>query len=533
MKSTMRAIVVALAVVMVAGWAAAQGLQQQSQQPTAMQHGMQPGAGQYQPVLYPADQLLSMQIKNNQGQTLGSLEDIVLEPGLNYVAYGVLSRGGVLGMGQNYFAIPWDVLQIGSDRQNLILNIPEQAFEQAQGFNKDRWPDRADQRWRMQAMGQQPMAEQPMSQQQPVTPAPSGQSWRDQQLREQQQWRQQEEQPQAMSREQQRSSGQVYGRPLPEAQSQSRQWQTTPESDSQKWSQQPPTQSQQWGQTPQGRQRGSQQAAAYGGAKEGFNFRRVSQLLGLNVETFAAQEKVGDLKNIVLDFQQGLVAYGIIGLEGNRSAPVPWSAIEIQPMNKIALLDATPQTLDQVAYQGDQLPDLSDPQYAQNIHSVFNREPYWEVLGFVGGPQTQQQRMQQHQPMQQQRMLQPTGQQQEPLTRHFDPQNITVVSGTVQSIGTFDEPGLGIQGQRLRIKTDDGQTVSVHAGPGRFLEQQGLMLRRNEQVQVRGSFANINGRSIFIASDIRTPQAEVQLRDQQGTPLWGAMSSEQQQQQQW
>jgi len=504
MKSTMRAIGVALAVVLVAGWAAAQGEQQQSQQPTAVQQSMQPGAGEYLPVLDSADQLLGMQIKNNQGHDLGNLEDIVLEPGLNYVAYGVLASGGTWGMGEKLFAIPWDVLQLSSDRQNLILNIPKQAFEQAQGFNKDRWPDRADQRWRMQAIGQG---------QQPVTPAPSGQSWRDQQFREQQEWRQQQEQPQAMS-QQQRRSDPVYGRPSPQAQSESRQWTETPQGQ------------QQWG-----------QQGAYGGSKEGFHFRRVSKLLGMNVETFAAQEKVGDLKDIVLDFQQGLVAYGIISLPGGRNAPVPWSAIEIRPMNQLALVDASLETLNQVAFEGDRLPDLSDLQYAQNIHSQFNREPYWEVLGFVGGPQTQPQRMQQ-QPMEQQGSQQQ--QMQEPLTQHFDPQNITVISGTVQSIGTFDEPSLGIQGQRLRIKTDDGQTVSVHAGPGQFLEQQGLTLRRNEQVQVRGSFANINGRSIFIASDIRTPQVEVQLRDQQGVPLWRGMGQgmgmgmgRQQQQQQW
>lgn len=490
MKSTMRAIVVTLAVVMVAGLAAAQGAQQQSPQPTAMQQSMEKPGGQYQPVLYSADELLGMQIQNNQGQTLGRLEEIVLEPGLNYVAYGVLSRGGVLGMGENFFAIPWDVLQLSSDRQNLILHIPEQAFEQAQGFNKDRWPDRADQRWRMQAMGQPPMGQQPMTEQ-PMTPTPSSESWRDEQFREQQQWRHQQEKPQAMSRQQQRSSDQVYGRPSPEAQSQSRQW----------------------SQTPQGQQPWGQQGA-YGGGQKGFNLRRVSKLLGINVETFAAQEKVGDLKDLVLDFQQGLVAYGIIGLEGDRNAPVPWSAIEIRPIDQIALVDANLQTLDQVAYQGDQLPDLANPQYAQNIHNVFSREPYWEVLGFVVGPQVQ-------------RIQQPM---QEPLTQHFNPQNITVISGTVQSIGTFDDPSLGIEGQRLRIKTDDGQTVSVHAGPRQFLEQQGLTLRRNEQVQVRGSFATINGRSVFIASDIRTQQAEVQLRDQQGNPLWGAMGMEEQQQ---
>ncbi|MCX6619469.1 MAG: PRC-barrel domain-containing protein, partial [Acidobacteria bacterium] len=439
----------------------------------------------YQPELSAAQQLIGMQIQNNQGQTLGSLEDIVLEPGLNYVAYGVLSRGGVLGMGQNYFAIPWDVLQLSSDRHNLILNIPEQAFEQAQGFNKDRWPDRADQRWRMQAMGQQPM-----------TPAAPGESWREQQHREQQQWRQQPEQspPQAMSRQPLSSSEQLYGRAAP---------------------QKPESESEQLGQAPAKQQWGAQQGA-YRNDQQGFNFRRVSHLLGLNVETIGTQQKVGDLKDLVLDFQQGLVAYGIVSLQGGRSAPVPWSAIEIQPMNRLALVDADLATLDKVAYEGNRLPDLSNSQYAQSIYNQFNREPYWEVFGFAGGLQPRQQAMPQsmQQPMSQQQPME------DPLTQHFDPQNVTAISGTVESIDTFDEPALGLQGQRLRIKTNEGQTLSVHVGPRGFIEQQGLMLRRNEPVQVRGSYATFKGHSIFIASDIRTQQAEVQLRDQHGMPLW-------------
>lgn len=495
MRSGTRATVVALAVVMVAGWAVAQGAQPQSQPPMPMQHKMQQGAGQYQAVLDSAEQLLGAKIQNNQGQTLGSLDDIVLEPGLNYVAYGVLARGGVLGAGQNLYAIPWDILQLSSDHRNLILNLPEQAFENVQGFNKDRWPDRANQRWRSMAMGEAPMGEAPMGQaygaeQQPMPPsASSGQSWREDQYREQQQWRKQQEQPQAMNEPSQ--PGEVYGRPTPQGPA--------------------PSEGSAWG---------SQKGASARDSQKAFDLRRVSRLMGLNVETLAGQEKVGEIKDIVLDFDQGLVAYGIIGLQGGRHAPVPWSAIEIQPMNQLALVDANLQTLNQVAYEGDRLPDLADPQYAQNIYSQFNREPYWEVLGFVGGPQMQQQRMHEGTPPQSMRQQ---GVQQDPLAQYFDPQKITVITGTIEGIGSFDDPALGIHGERLRVKTDQGQTVSVFAGPGQFLEQQGLTLRKNDQLQVRGSFATISGRSVFIASDIRTPQSEVQLRDQQGKALWTTM----------
>lgn len=504
MRSTTRAVLVALAVVTIAGWAVAQaaqpqGAQQPYRQPAGTHEEMRPAPGQmqgqmqYQPILDSADKLIGAQIVNDQGQKLGNLEDIVLEPGLNYVAYAAMSHKS------KNFAIPWDVLQLSADQKNLVLNIPEQAFDQAQGFDKNRWPDRADQRWRTQAMAGAPMGQQPMTHEQMGQPPSSEQSWREQQYKEQQQWRQQEGgQPQAMN-EQQRSNAQVYGRPAP----QSREWQTAPESQSQTWGQTPQTQS-------------GDRHAWYSSGKEGFEFRRVSKLLGVNVHTFATQEKIGDLKDIILDVPQGLVAYGIVSVK-NGNAPVPWSAIEIRPMDKVALVDADVNTLNQAAFKGDVLAELSNPQYAQNLYTQFNREPYWEVLGFVGGPQSEHMQPMTH-PMQP--GTQPGGQ--EPLKQYFNPQQITVISGTIQSIGTFEDPQLGT-GERLRITTDDGQTVSVLSGPRQFLEQQGLTLQRNEQVQIRGSFANINGRTVFIASDLRTQQAEVQLRDQQGNPLWSSM----------
>jgi len=137
MKSTMRAIIVALAVVMVAGWAAAQGAQQPIQ--SDQQRQQQMGA-QYRPLLEPANELIGMEIHNNQGQRLGALSEIVLEPNLNYVSYGVLSTGGFAGLGEKYFAIPWDTFELATGHDSLILNIPKQAFEQAKGFNKNRWP---------------------------------------------------------------------------------------------------------------------------------------------------------------------------------------------------------------------------------------------------------------------------------------------------------------------------------------------------------------------------------------------------------
>jgi hypothetical protein len=60
------------------------------------------------------------------------------------IAYGVLSFGGVLGLGEKLFAVPWEALQVDGDRHELVLNVDKERLKDAPGFDKDHWPDFAD-----------------------------------------------------------------------------------------------------------------------------------------------------------------------------------------------------------------------------------------------------------------------------------------------------------------------------------------------------------------------------------------------------
>lgn len=60
------------------------------------------------------------------------------------VAYGVLSFGGVLGMGNKLFAVPWDALTVDGEDKCLVLNVSKERLKDAPGFDKDHWPDFAE-----------------------------------------------------------------------------------------------------------------------------------------------------------------------------------------------------------------------------------------------------------------------------------------------------------------------------------------------------------------------------------------------------
>src|SRR4051812_12045670 len=95
-----------------------------------------------------ATALLSDRVRNSAGENLGKIEDIVVEPVTGNIEYAVLSFGGILGMGNKLFAIPWSALNISPNREYVLLNIDKATLERAPGFDADHWPNMSDPMWR-------------------------------------------------------------------------------------------------------------------------------------------------------------------------------------------------------------------------------------------------------------------------------------------------------------------------------------------------------------------------------------------------
>jgi hypothetical protein len=60
------------------------------------------------------------------------------------IAYAVLSYGGILGVGEKLFAVPWGALTLDTVNERFILNVEKAKLDVAPGFDSDNWPDRAD-----------------------------------------------------------------------------------------------------------------------------------------------------------------------------------------------------------------------------------------------------------------------------------------------------------------------------------------------------------------------------------------------------
>jgi len=100
-----------------------------------------------QPSALSATTLIGDKVRNRDGDKLGHLEEIVLDLDGGRVSYAVLASGGFLGLGDKFFAVPWDLISVDSESHEVVVDIAKEALENAPGFDKDNWPDINDRTW--------------------------------------------------------------------------------------------------------------------------------------------------------------------------------------------------------------------------------------------------------------------------------------------------------------------------------------------------------------------------------------------------
>jgi len=83
-------------------------------------------------------------VKNPAGETLGKIKDLMIDVEAGRIAYAVLSFGGVLGMGDKLFAVPWSSMLLDAPNKCFVLNVPKETLSTAPGFDKEHWPDFSD-----------------------------------------------------------------------------------------------------------------------------------------------------------------------------------------------------------------------------------------------------------------------------------------------------------------------------------------------------------------------------------------------------
>lgn len=99
------------------------------------------------PEIMGAETLVGNDVYNQEGEDLGDIKEIMLDMHNGKVGYAVLSFGGFLGMGEKFFAVPWDALTLDTNNKRFVLNVEKDRLKDAPGFDMDHWPNMADETW--------------------------------------------------------------------------------------------------------------------------------------------------------------------------------------------------------------------------------------------------------------------------------------------------------------------------------------------------------------------------------------------------
>jgi sporulation protein YlmC with PRC-barrel domain len=99
------------------------------------------------PRLMTASKMCGNKVINQQNETLGQIDEIVIDVPRGRIAYAAMSSGGFLGLGERLFAVPWTALLYDAGRECFVMDARKDVFENAPGFDKDSWPTQTEPGW--------------------------------------------------------------------------------------------------------------------------------------------------------------------------------------------------------------------------------------------------------------------------------------------------------------------------------------------------------------------------------------------------
>ncbi|RUT32897.1 PRC-barrel domain containing protein [Arsenicitalea aurantiaca] len=78
-----------------------------------------------------ASRVIGTTVKDGSGDTLGKIEDIILDKTDNTIMFAVVGFGGVLGIGEKYHPLPWSVLDYEKDADAYVVPYTREQLEAA------------------------------------------------------------------------------------------------------------------------------------------------------------------------------------------------------------------------------------------------------------------------------------------------------------------------------------------------------------------------------------------------------------------
>jgi PRC-barrel domain len=96
--------------------------------------------------LIASDKVEGTKVRRPNGETVGEIMRLMIDKRTGQVAYAVMSFGGFLGIGEDYYPLPWSRLTYNERLGGYEVNINEAELKNAPKYSKQQSWDWNDQR---------------------------------------------------------------------------------------------------------------------------------------------------------------------------------------------------------------------------------------------------------------------------------------------------------------------------------------------------------------------------------------------------
>ena len=79
-------------------------------------------------------------VYNTEGDKLGSIYNFMVDKESGQVEYAVLQFGGFLGMGSDYYPVPWAALEYDEEQGGYVIDIDKDALEDVPHYGANAMP---------------------------------------------------------------------------------------------------------------------------------------------------------------------------------------------------------------------------------------------------------------------------------------------------------------------------------------------------------------------------------------------------------
>jgi len=91
--------------------------------------------------LIASDRIEGTPVYGSDGYRIGAIKRMMIEKQRGSVAYVILSFGGVLGLGNDYCPVPWDLLSYNEYLGGYEVDISDTDLKNAPKFREENWDD--------------------------------------------------------------------------------------------------------------------------------------------------------------------------------------------------------------------------------------------------------------------------------------------------------------------------------------------------------------------------------------------------------